>query len=168
MAEPADLPGFEFAERAVESEDSSLGFTTRVLQEGRKAARREAAALARHGFREGVQEYFSGLPGEALSVAVVFASAAGARWEYATNRRELIEGSKGATRFAVAGAPEAVGYAALAKSGSGGFANVVLRSGRCFFLVGNALHYATSAAQLSSAPSAGALALYRRNARRCA
>jgi len=166
VAAPAELPGFQFAEREIQSATTAMRYAGQILQDGPKEARKETMALDRHGFREGVQEYFDGLDGEALSIGVEFSSAAGAEWEYAASLREIAHG-QGATRFGVAGVPGAVGFVHLPKSGPGGDGNVVFRSGRCFFLVGDALPNATGAEELSAPPSAGALALYRHDRRRC-
>jgi hypothetical protein len=167
VAQPAELPGFHFAEREIQSATTAGRYAKQILQDGPKEARKEIVALDRHGFREGVQEGFDGLAGEALSLGMEFSSPAGAAWEYAVSLHEIARGQR-ATRFSVAGVPGAIGFVHLAKSGPGGYGNVIVRTGRCFFLVGDALQNATSPQQISAAPSAGALALYTHDSRLCA
>jgi hypothetical protein len=63
--------------------------------------------------------------------------------------------------------PGAFGESEPDEEGPGGTANVGFVTGRCYFLVGNALRDTAEAAQLDAAPLAGATALYRREKRRC-
>jgi hypothetical protein len=123
----------------------------------------EVAKLDREGFREGVGEHYSGASGqEAVSLALVFHSAQGARQEFDANL------AVDQHRFGMQLEP--VKIAAIPGSvllGAGPDGNVVFTTGRCYLLVGDELRGSTSQAQVNAAPIAAATALYRRVKRLC-
>ncbi len=164
IAHPGELPGFAGAKERLRSATSASRYAKVVLRDSSREARKEVARLKREGFREGVQELLSGSQGQALSSAVVFRSPARAQHELKASIAEAVkaQGSSAIVkRFTVAAIPGSFGFSATEAGHPGGAANVLFASGRCFFIVGNALDDGAPE-QLSTAPVAGATALYQR------
>jgi len=161
VATPAELPGFATAKPKLRSATTASKYAKEVLEDSPAEALKEVASLEHKGFREGVQELLSGAHGEALSLAVVFASAGAARRELKSGLSADIKAQGKATikRFTVAAVPGASGFGVSEAGMPGGAANVLFASGRCFLLVGNSLREGT-AEQVDAAPIAGATALY--------
>ena len=169
VARASDLPGFATAKSKLQSATSAYRYARVLLGERPRQARSEGSRLKREGFREGVQELLSGPQGEALSAAVVFSSARAAEREFKSSLDEGIRAQRGAKvkRFKLAAIPGSAGFSAVEPGNSAAAANVLFATGRCFFVVGDSLRNATPE-QASSAPVAGAGALYQRVAGVCA
>ena len=163
VVHPDDLPGFATAKSELTSATSASRYARVVLGERPGEARSEVARLRREGFREGVQELLTSPQGEALSAAVVFSSARVARQELKTTLSEDINGQGKATlkRLTVAAIPGSAGFSAVEAGNSAAAANVLFATGRCFLVVGDSLNN-TTREQATSAPLAGATALYQR------
>jgi hypothetical protein len=164
VAHPRELPGFASAKVKLATATSASRYAKDVLHDGSREARKEVAKLKRDGFREGVQELLRGSQGEALSSAVVFRSPARAQHELKASVAEAVKAqgrSAVIKRFTVATIPGSFGFSATEAGHPGGAANLLFASGRCFFILGDALKSAPPE-QLSVAPIAGATALYRR------
>jgi uncharacterized membrane protein YtjA (UPF0391 family) len=168
VAHSDELPGFAAAKVKLRWASSVRRYAKFVLGENRREARKEVARLKRKGFLQGVQELLSSPAGEALSNAVVFRSARGAERELKTSLAEVLkaQGKAVIRRFTVAAIPGSLGFSGYEAGQPGGAANVLFSTGRCFFLVGDALPGST-VQQLSVAPIAGATALYQRVASLC-
>lgn len=169
VAQPPDLPGFRYASREIHASTSPSRYIEKIIEVAPREAGREISFLRRAGFQEGVQELFYGLPGEALSIAEVFSSRRGSRRAFDAAAAEDISPRADPTEktFKLDAIPGAVGFSGPDFHGPGGFANVLFSTGRCFFLVGNALKAVSDSEQLDAVPDAGALALYRRDKERC-
>lgn len=169
VAHPLELPGFATAKSTLHAATTPARYARVVLGERGRQARSEVTRLKRKGFREGVQELLSSPQGEALSAAIVFGSARVATRELKTSVTEGVkaQGKAKLTRFTVASIPGSVGFSAVEAGNSSAAANVFFATGRCFFVVGNSLRKATPE-QASSAPIAGASALYQRVVSLCA
>jgi hypothetical protein len=170
IAHPSEMPGFAGAKVRLHSATTASRYARVVLHDSSREARREVPKLRRQGFREGVQELLSGSQGEALSSAVVFHSPAAARHELKASIAQSVKaqgGSAAIKRFTVAAIPGAFAFSATEAGHPGGAANVLFATGRCFFVLGDALKSAPPA-QLSVAPTAGATALYGRVKSLCA
>jgi hypothetical protein len=140
-------------------------------------AQEEATNLEGLGFEEGAQGFYEGptreshgFHREAVSVAEVFATAAAAETEMrdsVSSARTNYEAPEGVevTDRAI---PGAVTMGNFSPRRPGATDNVFFITGRCFFLIGNAVHSARSRAAAARAPLAAALALYRRDKRLCA
>jgi hypothetical protein len=165
VAQPAELPGFASAKVTLHSATTPSRYAKVVLEERPRAAAKEVVKLKRKGFQEGVQETLSSHRGEALglSLALVFGSARVAEQELKTGRSESVkaQGKAKITRFTVPAIPGSFGFSATEAGHSGGAANVLFSSGRCFFLVGDTLRKG-SLKEVASAPIAGATAVYQR------
>ena len=169
VAHPADLPGFTSAKPKLRSATSPSRYARVVLGERSREARSEVARLKRQGFREGVEELFSGAQGEALSFALVLGSAAAARQELQHSKREALKAEVTAVieRYSVPAVPGAFAFSAVEAGHPSAVANVLFATGRCFLLVGDSLRDADSE-QAAAAPLAGATALSRRVRGLCA
>ncbi len=167
VAPKQEMPAFRYASSALESSTSPTRFVRRILGYRGRGALREIARLRGDGFREGVEEFFSGLRGEAISIAYVLGSHRAARRLLAAEGAEDIsEAGTGVTRFPVPSIPGAIGYEGL--EAGGGYANVLFVTGRCYLVVGNAIHILLGAEQPTITPIAGAVYLHRRLAHLCA
>lgn len=170
VVHPGELPGFPSAKVKLASATSASRYAKDVLHDSSREARKEVAKLKREGFREGVQELLRGSQGQALSSAVVFRSRARAQHELKASIAEAVKAqgrSAVIKRFTVAAIPGSFGFSATEAGHPGGAANVLFASGRCFFILGDALNSAPPE-QLSVAPIAGAMALYQRVTGLCA
>jgi uncharacterized membrane protein YtjA (UPF0391 family) len=169
VAHPDDLPGFAAAKIKLRSATSATRYVKVVLGESGREGRNEVTKLKRKGFKEGVQELLPSQQGEALSLALVFGSARVAKQELKAAISEGVkaQGKAAIKRFTVAAIPGSFGFSAFEAGHSGGAANVLFSTGRCFLLVGNSLHTSTPE-QLSVAPIAGAMAVYQRVKSLCA
>jgi hypothetical protein len=169
VAHPDDLPGFAAAKIKLRSATSATRYVKVVLGESGREGRNEVTKLKRKGFQEGVQELLPSQQGEALSLALVFGSARVAKQELKAAISEGVkaQGKAAIKQFTVAAIPGSFGFSAFEAGQSGGAANVLFSTGRCFLLVGNSLHTSTLE-QLSVAPIAGAMAVYQRVKSLCA
>ena len=132
-------------------------------------AQAEVVSLKQRGFQEGAQEHLSTSQDEALSDALVFSSAQGAKQEFSANLSEdMTSHHAGLKRFTVAAIPRAVGFGQQQAHAQGATADVLFTTGRCFLLIGDALNGRTARKQANSAAIAGATALYRRLRHSCA
>jgi hypothetical protein len=162
---PAELPGFATGKVTLHSATSASRYAKVVLEQRPREAAREVVKLKRKGFKEGVQELFSSRRGEALalSLALVFGSSRVAEQELKTSSFEAVkaQGKAKLTRFTVPAIPRSFGFSTTETGHSGGAGNVLFSTGRCFFVVGDSLRTGTRE-ELTSAPIAGATALYQR------
>ena len=169
VAQPLDLPGFRYASREIHATTSPSRYAEQILGDNAREARSEIAFLRDAGFKEGVQEVFYGLPGEALSIAEVFSSKRGARHAFSVAAAEDVNTREAPLEktFRLSSIPGADGFGGPDLHGTGGYSNVLFSMGHCLFLVGNALRVVTSSEQLDAVPDAGAVALYSRDRQRC-
>jgi uncharacterized membrane protein YtjA (UPF0391 family) len=139
VAHRDDLPGFAAAKIKLRSATSATRYVKVVLGESGREGRNEVTKLKRKGFQEGVQELLPSRQGEALSLALVFGSARVAKQELKASISEGVKAQGKATikRFTVAAIPGSFGFSAFEAGHSGGAANVLFSTGRCFLLVGN-------------------------------
>jgi hypothetical protein len=166
---PSELPGFAGAKIKLRSGTSASSYAKVVLEEKPREVRKEVVTLKRERFREGVQELLTSGQGEALSLALVFASARAAQKEFKARRSEAVkaQGRAKVKRFTVAAIPGSFGFSASEPGHPYAAANVLFATGRCYFLVGNSLRNETPE-QATTAPIAGATVLYQRVSSLCA
>ena len=167
--QPRQLPGFEGAKKKVEVFESIDQFVER--RHGTRAAiEAERALLMNRGFQGTVGEVFLAPHREAIFVAAVFVSPQGATEEFqetvATDLKRLK--GHGVKRSTVKGIPGSVLAGQFEKGHRGGTGNVLFTTGRCFFIVGDAVRRATSRKQAERAPIAAAKGLLRRHKSVCA
>lgn len=167
VAHPRDLPGFSGAKHSIRSAISAIDYARIVLEDGQAEAQTEALHLATEGFQEGMTESFKGSHGEAVSDALVFSSARGAKQELLTNVSESLRAHHGG-RFTVGSIPGSVGFNSFVTGHLGASADVLFATGRCYVEVGDAVPTASTGAIGARAPIAGATALYRRVKHLCA
>jgi len=172
----AEMPGF--APASVQSSSTASAFEWAHGAPGTwTEAQEEASLLESLGFQEGVREYLlakrregRGAHREAVSEAAVLPTASAAesalRQSFANSLRAFE--ARGLAQFADRAIPGALGLGNFSAGRSGGDGNVFFATGRCFFVVGDAVHDARTRAQENRGPLAGALALYRRARHLCA
>jgi hypothetical protein len=171
VAHARELPGFKGAKVTLDWSTSALEWG-HFISESDAEAKNTTALLLGEGFQEGVQAFFRGRREtgnrhrEALSEALLFATPSAAEHMLRANVQALER--RGFKRSAVPSIPGAVGLDVFNPNRHGGGGNVLFSSGRCFFLIGNSIHDASTRAQLDRAPIAAAVALYGRTKQSCA
>jgi hypothetical protein len=176
VAHVRDLPGFAGARETRQHTTSPFAWAHETSPGTWTEAQLEATNLQALGFEEGAEAFFTGrapevrgLHREAVSQAVVFATAAAAQSEVMTSvqgalrlfpRAGLLQGADPAI-------PGAVTLGSFRGGHRGGSDNVFFSTGRCFFVIGNAVHAARTRAAADRAPLVAALALYRRDQGLC-
>jgi hypothetical protein len=170
-----ELPGFAFAKMISYWTMSAFEWAHgHELSEAQ--AKQETSELLREGFQEGIGSFFTGRREaggrhrEAVSEALVFATAQAAEHELSVSVAQTVRRNgrePGFHRFAVKAIPGAVGLGAFVPRKHGGSANVFFSVGRCFVMVGNAIHDAATRAEARRAPIVAAIALYKRAKRFC-
>jgi hypothetical protein len=163
VAHAGELPGFSAAHTKLKSATSASRYVNVVLGEHGHEARTELAKLKRRHLREGVQELLSINTGEALSLALVFATPGDAKAEFRSRKSETVkaQGRAVVDPLAVPAIPGSFGFTAVEAGQSSVAANVLFTTGRCYFVVGNSLEGATRE-EAATAPLAGASAVYQR------
>jgi hypothetical protein len=139
-------------------------------------AKSETAGLLAQGFQEGAEAVFTGRRErggkrrEAVSDGYVFATVAGAEHFLRALVAESLNAypKRGLEHFAVPSIPGAVGAGDFVSGRRGVTGNVFFGSGRCVFVVGNAIHGSTTRAEGKRAPIAAAVAIYARTKQVCA
>lgn len=164
-----ELPGFAGASKKVQVFESADQF---IESRGGGPAEVEAerALLAKRGFQGTIGESFRAPHREAIFVAFVFTSPQGATEEFHETLAADIKHLKGhgARRSAVSGIPGSVLVGQFEKGHRGGTGNVLFTTGRCFFVVGDAVKRATNRKQAYRAPITAARAILRREKHACA
>lgn len=161
VARPRDIPGFYGAKHSLRSATSAVDYAQLVLGDGPAETHRESLHLTREGFEEGTTEFFSDTHGEAVSDALVFSSARGAKQELTAAVSEDIHAHHEG-RFTVALIPGSVGFSSFKVGHLGASADVLFSIGRCYLEVGNAVPGASTRTEGIRAPITGAMTLYRR------
>jgi hypothetical protein len=174
MAQRSDLAGFGPARMSRPFSSSYAAEWAFTFAPNADSAKREATELTEMGFREGAFVYFTGRRErahehrEAVSSALVFATSAGAEQDLAISvATELREHDHGhlhrSTIHAIPGSSE------LGEGGRhGGVDNVLFTTGRCFFVIGDAIPRSSSAGQVRRPVRSAAIAVYDRAKQPCA
>jgi len=165
----SELPGFKRATKKLEVFESADQF---LESRGGSPAEveTERALLTKRGWQGAVGEFFRAPHREAIFVAFVFSSPQGATEEFNETLAADIKHLKGhgAKRSTVKGIPGSVLVGQFERGHRGGTGNVLFATGRCLFVVGDALKRATSRQQAYHAPITAARAILRRQKHACA
>jgi hypothetical protein len=173
VAQRSDLAGFGPARMSRPFSSSYAAEWAFTFAPSADTAKREATELTEMGFREGVFVYFTGRREgarehrEAVSSALVFAASTGAEEELAISvAADLREHDHGhlhrSTVHAIPGSSE------LGEGGRhGGVDNVLFSTGRCFFVIGDAIPSSSSAGQVRRPVRSAAIAVYDRAKQPC-
>jgi hypothetical protein len=159
-----ELPGFVGAKTTLFSASSVSGWIRG--DEGSAAeAEAEGAELRRDGFEQGVFERVNSPHREAVSEALVFASAQGAIQDLDSSVAADLKGfehERGLEKFAIPAIPGSAVLGNFDPARPGASGNVFFSVGHCFFLVADVVHNAHTGAQGTKAPVAAAKLLYKR------
>jgi hypothetical protein len=163
-----ELPGFAGTKKKLEVFESVRRFV-----EGQNATRTEMevakALLTKRGFQDTVAEIFRGPHREAVFEAFTFTSPQGAAEQFpetvTTDLKRVRD--HGLMSTTVKGIPGSVLIGQF-ETGHGGTGNVLFVSGRCLFIVGDAMARATSRQQAYHAPIVAARHILRRDRAACA
>lgn len=173
VAQQHDLVGFGPARTTLFSTAYALEWT---LNSGVSTAlaEHEATELNGRGFQEGVSMYFIGRKEgrghrEAASATAVFASSAGAQQELASAVSTFLKEEANDPRFHRGTVQAIPGSIELGKRDkSGGFDNVFFSTGRCFFVIGDAIHEPSLAGQFRHPVRTAAATVYAQAKQACA
>jgi hypothetical protein len=171
-----DLPGFAGAKASRYMTTSAIEWA-RAYNQTEAAIQQEAAELIQRGFQEAVSVFFTGRREgphshrEAISVAIVFTTPAGAEQELAKSVADDLRAFRTPTlrQYRVPAIPGATGLGSVFYGKHhGASGNVLFSTGRCFFVVGDALHGDDGRAQGEHPSTVAAITLYKRTKAVCA
>lgn len=137
---------------------------TQIKEDSAAEAEAEVNVLTARGFEVGVFERFQAPKREAVYSAMVFATAHSAAAEVAADLAEDLGRFErpGLKRAPVPGIPGAFVLGQYQKGHRGATGNVLFSTGRCLFVVADAVREASSRAQGSRGPMAAAKVMYAR------
>lgn len=135
------------------------------------AAKVETSALTAEGFQEGVTELLANSHNQGVYEALVFRSSGGAAQRLKATISEAhktLGKSIPVVRLSTPGIPGSILYSEFSPREQDGASNVLFATGRCTFVVSDALSDISTRAAGSTASIALATSVYRRAKRLCA